>query len=94
MIHSNISPAQVTGRRWWKDRRLSAMVPDNRRRPPPTRRRRSRAVGSHPATRRAVDEPCRRRASGSATQPGPPEGVDPDTGEITDRPSWASATRR
>ena len=27
MIHFNTPPAQIDGRRWWKDRRLAAMVP-------------------------------------------------------------------
>lgn len=28
MIHSNLPPAHVHGREWWKDKRLSAMVPN------------------------------------------------------------------
>ena len=29
MIHANLNPVQITGRRWWRDRRLAAMVPTN-----------------------------------------------------------------
>ncbi len=27
LIHSNLPPAHITGRKWWQDRRLAAMVP-------------------------------------------------------------------
>ena len=78
MIHSNTPPAQVTGRRWWKDRRLAAMVPGAvaaRHRPT------NNGPGPWHPTTPAEDptDPVPASAESTSTPPG----VDPVTGEIT-----------
>ena len=84
MIHSNTPPAQIVGRRWWKDRRLAAMVPgavaarhrpsQRRARPVAPHRTRSRPdrhapAGQHADLRRRG---CRRRASTRSPARSPP----------------------
>ena len=81
MIHSNTPPAQIVGRRWWKDRRLAAMVPGAvaaRHRPS------NDGPGpwhpTVPAANPAADAPPE---GPTESPPVPPPGVDPVTGEIT-----------
>jgi type IV secretion system protein VirD4 len=78
MIHSNTNPAQVTGRRWWADRRLAGMVPTgvaNRHRPA--------NPGRGPWHPTPTTEPA---AAGPppGQRDGRPPGVDPTTGELHD----------
>jgi type IV secretion system protein VirD4 len=81
MIHSNSPPAQVTGRRWWLDRRLTEMVPHSK----PVRRRRERPEHRGPWTpTRRPDPPPGRHVDGVRFVAGHPAGtvIDTGTGEV------------
>ena len=83
MIHSNTPPAQIVGRRWWKQRRLAAMVPGEvaaRHRPT------HNGPGPWHPTIQASTTPIG-AAARESDDPTPPEGVDLLTGEITGGPS-------
>jgi type IV secretion system protein VirD4 len=66
MIHSNTPPAQITGRRWWQDRRLARMVPH--------------AISASKRPARSGRGPW--VPTVAKPGPRPPAGIDPVTGEI------------
>ena len=85
MIHSNTPPAQVTGRQWWKIRRLADMVP-HAAGPPPT---------AAPRTPSQRHRRCRRPARGPRPRPASgPTGADrarrrpADAGRPVSRRPW------